>query len=106
MNEFPEPDWKLLRELQPVALERLCSRILTQVSRQCESSGQTSHQRFQKVYSSVEEGNDDIARAFDDMRRSTAFMRLTAMKTQGLLTEGELLRFSPATRALLKRLDG
>ena len=106
MNEFPESDWKLLRELQPVALERLCSRILSQVSRQCDSTGQTSHQRYLKVFSLVEEGDHDIARAFNNPRRSAAFMRLTAMRSQGLITDGELLRFTAATRSRIKALEG
>lgn len=106
MNEFPESDWKLLRELQPVALERLCSRILREVSRQCDSTGETNHQRYLKVFSLVEKGNDDIARAFNGLRRSAAFTRLTAMRSQGLITDGELLRFTAATRSRIKALEG
>lgn len=79
MNKISEPDWKLLRELKPVALERLCARILQRVALQCASNGETSHQRFLKAFSLIESGNDDIAR--------------------GLITDEELLRFSPELRS-------
>lgn len=86
MNKISELDWKLLREFKPVAL-------------QCASNGETSHQRFLKAFSLIESGNDDIARAFDDMRRSNALERLRAMIAQGLITDEELLRFSPELRS-------
>jgi len=40
----------------------------------------------------------DIARAFNDFRRSTALAQLGIIHSQGLFTAEELLRFSPMTR--------
>lgn len=98
MNELNESDWKLLRKLKPFALERLCERIIRQVARQCDSAGGPYHERFLKAHALIEEGNDEIARAFNDLRRSTAFQRLLAMKSQGLIADDEFLRFSDETR--------
>lgn len=104
MKEFSESDWKLLRELRPVALERLCARILRQAAQQSDWAGRSYHQRFLQVHSLIEKGNDEIARAFDDLRRSTAFPRLFVMRTQGLITDEELARFSAETRSRIQAL--
>ena len=105
MNAFRESDWKLLRELKPVALERLCARILHQVAQQCDWEGRPYHQRFLRAHSLIKKGNDGIARAFDDLRRSTAFMRLFAMKTQGLITDDEFSRFSVGLRSKIQTVE-
>lgn len=101
MNEIDEPDWKLLRELKTVALERLCERILQQVAPQCDLNGETNHHCFLKVLSLIESGNDEIARAFDDLRRSNARERLRTMISLDLITDEELRGFSPELRKQL-----
>ena len=101
MNEIDEADWKLLRELKTVALERLCERVLQQVAPQCDSNGETNHQRFLKALSLIESGNDEIARAFDDLRRSNARERLRTMISLDLITDEELRGFSPELRKQL-----
>lgn len=98
MNDITETDWKLLRELKPIVLERLCSRILEQVALQCSAKSETSHQRFLKTLSLMETGNDDVARAFDDLRRSNAVERLRTMISMKLITDEELLGFSHGLR--------
>jgi hypothetical protein len=104
MNDITEPDWKLLRELKSIALERLCSRILQQVAPRCNPNGETSPQRFLKALSLIENGNDEIARAFDDLRRSNALERLRIMISLKLITDEELLRFSQELRSRLGRM--
>ena len=94
MNEFRESDWKVLRELKTVALERLCQRILHQVGRDIDDERRSYFERFKRVHSMMDEGNDKLARAFDDLRRSNAFMHLFEMRCQKLITDNELSRFS------------
>lgn len=102
MNEIDEPDWKHLRELKSVALERLCARILQQVAPQCDLNGGTNHQRFLKAFSLIETGNADIARAFDDLRRSNALERLRMMISLKLISDEELQGFSSGLRKRLR----
>lgn len=102
MNDISETDWKLLRKLKTTALERLCERILQQVTRQCGPTGESNHQRFLRTFSLIENGNDDISRAFNDLRRSTAFERLAAMISQGLISDDELREFSVETRKKIR----
>jgi hypothetical protein len=65
-----ESDWKLLRELSPIALDRLCQRIIEEVQAICGDSGQSNHERYLAMYKHIRRREEDIAIAFDDMRRS------------------------------------
>ena len=105
MNEIKESDWKLVRELRPIALERLCGQLLREVGKQCECGERPSYQRFMRVFTVVQDGNDQIARAFDDLRRSTALARVAVMRSNGLITEAEFSRFSEDSRARIGRLQ-
>lgn len=105
MNDFREADWKVLRELKMVALERLCQRIVQEVERELGSNGKSHYDRFLRAHSLLMKGNDKVARAFDDMRRSTAFMHLYEMRSQKLVTDDELLRFSPAVQDKIRALE-
>ena len=99
MREIKESDWKVLRQLHPVALERFCKQALLRVDRINSDSSKSFHQKFLEIFYVTREGNEEIALVFDDLRRSTAMGHLFAMKSRGLLTEEEFSRFSPEIRA-------
>ena len=103
-RNFPESDWRVLRELRPRALQRLCERALNEIRDATTAADRDSHQRFLAVYHLVHERNEDIARAFDAPRRSQAFSQLASMKSLGLLESEELARFSPETLGVLSML--
>ena len=98
MSDFPERDWKLLRELKPVTLERLCEQILRRATDIATKPGGTNHQRYIKMWELIQEQNQEIALAFDDHRRSTAFLKILQIHRRGLFTEEEFARFSEETR--------
>jgi hypothetical protein len=98
MSDFPERDWKLLRELKPVTLERLCERILRSAAEITTRSGLTNHQRYIKMWELIQEQNEEVALAFDDHRRSTAFLKILQIHRSGLFTDEEFARFSGETR--------
>lgn len=50
MSDIPEADWKVLRSLKDVALERLCDRILAEIQAAATMPGRTSHQRYLDVW--------------------------------------------------------
>ncbi|TXL70195.1 peptide ABC transporter substrate-binding protein [Vineibacter terrae] len=97
-RDFPERDWRLLRELKPIALDRLCQRTLGEVQALCADAGKTNHQRYLALWDMIRERDDELAGAFDDLRRSTAVWRLTAMRQLGVLTDDEFGRFSEEVR--------
>lgn len=99
MNEhILESDWKVLRDLKPVLLDRLCSRIMDECRRVMDDDAMTPHQRYLTLYKVIHDRDDELADAFDDMRRSRAIERLSNMYMLDLFTPDELARFSPNTR--------
>ena len=104
-TDLPESDWKTFRKLREVALERFCERILAEVCGVAADVKRTSHPRYLAVYELIQERNDQIARAFDSPRRSVAVTQLAAMISLDLITEEELLSFTPRTQHLVETLQ-
>jgi hypothetical protein len=104
-RDFPESDWKLLRKLHPIALDRFCERVLSELTEViADEKKKSNHQRFLAAFKLINERNDEIADAFDDMRRSTAIQRLTAIQLLNLLSAEELAGFSDETRQTVEFL--
>src|SRR5690242_18748891 len=97
-RRISEPDWRLLRQLEPVALDRYCRRVLDDVAALAGDDGRSAHARYLALYELLKERDKDLAVTFNDLRRSTAPVQLAAMRYRGLLTDEEFARFSPDTR--------
>jgi hypothetical protein len=72
LPSISEADWKVFRQLRPVALERFCERALAEVGRLASDPNKTSHERYLSVFRLIERRDRELADAFDDPRRSTA----------------------------------
>jgi hypothetical protein len=103
-TDIPESDWKAFRKLSAVALERLCERILKGVGRITTLEGKTYHARFLALYYFIDEQNNEMARAFDNPRRSSALFQLAAMASLDLVTAAELGAFTPETQSRVEAL--
>jgi hypothetical protein len=103
--DIRESDWKLFRELHPIAVNRYCQRFLEDIGRVVGDSTKTPHDRYGEIYTLVRQATKDLARAFDDKRRSTAVVQLAIIHSYGLITEEELLRFSAETREEITQLS-
>lgn len=101
-TRIPEGDWKQLRKLKELALERLCASILEECRSIAVGEGSTSHKRYLALFRRGEKRDRDIAQAFDGLSRSTALYRLVSMCALGLVTEAELEGFSPQTRSRVR----
>lgn len=97
-RHLPEKDWKLLRQLAPVALERFCDRALREATAIAQAPAKTSHERYLQLYRFLKEQDQDLASAFNDHRRSTALRQLAWIYSLRLLTEEEFGAFSEETR--------
>ena len=104
LREIKEADWKLLKQMVPVALERFCQRILGELDRIGADSTKSHHQRYLDIFAVLQRRDQEIAQAFNNMRRSTALIQLAAIYSHGLLTEEEFVRFSPETRSVIELL--
>lgn len=103
MQQIHEADWRVLRQLHPVALDRFCEGVLSELSRAAGESGKTAHERYLAVFDLLQGRRKDLGDTFDDMRRSTALLRLMAIRHRGLLTDVEFARFSSETREIVQR---
>jgi hypothetical protein len=99
-----EQDWKVLRNVKEAALERLSERIL-QDCRETIQGGGSWHARYLRVFKAIRHGDDEIAWAFNDLRRSNMLHKLAAMVKLGLVTNEELARFTPRTRESVELLN-
>ena len=104
-TEIKESDWKLFRRFHEIALERFCERVLREVRAATTEHSDSYHDRYLKVFELIQDRNQTMARAFDDVRRSKAFLLLANIKQQDLLTEEELMQFSPEARNAIEAIE-
>ena len=100
---IPERDWKHLRNVSRRALERYCERVLQECASILSDTGRTAHERYLALFQLTRERDRELSRAFDDLRRSTATVRLVAMRELGVVTDEEMEGFSPETRGIVER---
>ena len=105
-RQIEESDLKLFRQLHAVALERFCQRVLAESDLQHRDTTRSAHERYLAIHQFFRQRDKELARLFDDLRRSTALMQLAAIKAHGLLTEEEFARFSSETQNLVAVLLG
>lgn len=64
-RSISEPDWKLFRRLQPIALDRFCQRVLDEIASVASDADKTSHERFLAVFRLIKQRDGELADAFD-----------------------------------------
>ena|SRR3989442_1723405 len=97
-RDVSESDWKLFRALREAALERFCERTLREVEQLSAASNRSFHERYLDVYRRIQERDDELARAFNDMRRSRMLEQLARMRALHLIEDHELAAFSEQTQ--------
>src|ERR1700693_2880671 len=101
-----EADWKVLRRVHPLALERYCERVLAEIERVTHNRGPNTHPRDLDIFKIIEQRDREMARIFDDPKRSNSLTMLARMRSDGLLTEDEFSSLSPETRSAIEFLIG
>ena len=99
---FPESDWKHLSRLKPLALDRLCQRILAEALALIDVAVEGEHHRaYVALYRHIQEQDRVVADCFNDWRRAQALFLLMHWRQQRLLTEEEFAGFSAETRNMV-----
>ena len=101
MRDFPEADWRILRSLAAVALDRFCKRVLEEAAPLAAGAeGQSTgyHERYLALYRLLQQRDEELGGTFNDLKRSTAPFQLAGMRHRHLLTDDEFRRFSQGTR--------
>lgn len=102
--QIKESDWKVFKEISPIALNRFCGRILSELRRAADDSAKSPHERYLAIYKLIERRDKEMADAFNDFRRSTAFFQVGIMYALGALEEEEFGRFSQEMQDLVRSL--
>ncbi len=102
---IPESDWKLFTQLHPIALSRLCQQVLDDIAAIVGDKKTIAHERYLKIYKLVQQRDQTIGELFNDLRRSTAIMRLLAICSHNLITEDEIGRFTQETRDVISHFS-
>ena len=105
-QNIPESDWKLFRQLHPIALGCYCQQVLDEIAQSVADTEETPHERYLKIYQVVQQRDRTISEAFNDLQRSTAIMQLLTIYSHGLITEDEIGRFTQDTRDMISRYSG
>jgi hypothetical protein len=100
-RQISEADWKLLRRLQPIALDRFCHGVLSEVARLASDTAKGSHARYLQLFQLIEDRDEELGAAFNDSKRSTALMQLARMRSLRLLTDDEFEGFNSETRSVV-----
>jgi hypothetical protein len=98
MEHLPEPDWKHLRAVSRAALDRYCDRVLAECTAITADPARTAHERYLALFKLLRRRDDELARAFNDLRRSTAIVQLMTMRRLGVVTPEEWMGFSAEMR--------
>src|SRR5439155_25018794 len=106
MRQIEEADWKVFRQLHPVALERFCERILAEIERAGTNPAKSYHERYLDIFRLIKRRDKQLGDAFNDFRRSTALLQIAIIRSRGLLTDEEFARFSPETREAVELIRG
>jgi hypothetical protein len=81
MREIKESDWKLLRRVHPLALERFCERVLAEIDRVLHDGATSRHARYLQIFGILQQRNREMARLFDNPRRSVALVMLAQIRS-------------------------
>ncbi len=103
-RDVPESDWKRFRELRELALERFCKRVFAELEPLVQNVSRTYYERYLDVFHLLKERDRELARAFDDPRRSHMIEQLAAMRASGLVEPGELALFTTSTRTAVEEV--
>lgn len=97
-NRIKESDWKIFKELRPLALQRYCERVMGDVDKIIHVSERDAHERYIEMYKIVQDGDKKLAHMFDGFSRSKALNQLVMYYGNDLLNEEEIAQLSDETR--------
>ena len=98
MRQISEPDWRLFRQVHAIALDRFCQGVLSEIGRRLADPAGSAPERYRALYRLIEQRDKELAEAFDDLRRTTAWRQLAILRSRSLVTDEEIARFSPETQ--------
>jgi hypothetical protein len=108
MIEIPEQEWRKIRDMKDIVLDRACKKILIALRDKISisSADMVNHEKYLEIYSWIDDQDQKIGNGFDGLRRSTAYALVSHWVINRWLTILEFNRFSEDTRAKVLFLAG
>ena len=103
-DSMPERDWKYMRSIHDEILAALCDQINSQSEVILKQGQNTPHKTYLDLCRHIQDSDDIIARCFNDWRRSTLQMKISALHENGLLTDAHIQKLSPEAQERLMAL--
>lgn len=89
--------------MKPLALDRLCRRILQDSGKIIARAGEGEHhQAYLALYRHIHASDRILGNCFNDWKRSQALTILINWRFENLLTEEEFAAFSEGTRGIVE----
>ena len=104
VDSIPERDWKYMRSIHDEILAALRDRTNSQSEVILNQGRDTPHKTYLDLYRHIQDSDNVIARCFNDWRRSTLQIKLSALLEHGLLTDAHIQKLSPEAQERLKAL--
>lgn len=90
-----DADWKAYKDVRILAEERFSQHVIDAAQRICANDAMTVQQRHQTLSRLVKESDKEWRRIFEPFQRSSAYISLLTMRRHDLVSEEEMLAFSP-----------
>jgi hypothetical protein len=105
INSIKESDWKYLKKLKPILLERACAKINKEAELKLKNKqNQEQYQVFMALYKHYHKKDKLIADCFDDYRRSTAIYKILHLLYNKIITDDEFEGFSSETKEIVEKI--
>ena len=103
-QDIQESDWTAFRVVHAELRETFCEQVLDECRSVASPSEASAHSRYTQLFRLLNDKDREMARGFDDIRRSTALARLRELRRMGRLTDEHLTRCSAETREFVRAL--
>lgn len=105
-KDIPESDWKKFRLIHQAALQRFSQGRLDVLQKRAVSESKTPQERLLEIFEFARKTQNEMARIFDNPKRSTALVQLALMHAGKLIDAEEWEGLSEHTREMVKVLAG
>lgn len=99
MKQIPEGDWKSVNIHKEQLRERFCDGVIQKLHQVFESRQEASHQTYCSMRKLLNLEDETLSFMFDDVKRTTAIMKLALWKKNGFLTDEAFSQYSEETRS-------
>jgi len=102
-RDIRESDWKHFRKVHRTALEMHCEVTLARLAEIASDGSRDAHERYLETYDYIHRRNKEVARTFDDFRRSTAVSHIVLLSRMDLISDDDLSLFSEDVLSVVAR---